>query len=103
MQEPRGSGSLSLMVFKEEFNEKKKKGKRSFHCGEHATIIYLSLLVHSRVLPVAWCVMPGQTEWMRSQWDLVASSLDRVRPYLGQAECTLIADRGLAGFPLVQR
>lgn len=71
-------------------------------CGEHATIIYLGLLVHSRVLPVAWCVMPGQSEWEQRQWDLVAGLLDRVRPYLGQAECTLIADRGLAGFPLVQ-
>jgi hypothetical protein len=49
-------------------------------CGEHATIIYLGLLVHSRVLPVAWCVMPGQTEWEQSQWDLVVGLLDRVRP-----------------------
>lgn len=28
--------------------------------------------------------------------------LDRVRPHLGQADCTLIADRGLAGFALVE-
>lgn len=71
-------------------------------CGQYATIIYLGLLVHSRVLPVAWCVMPGQIQWTQSQWELVAALLDRVRPYVGQAECSLIADRGLAGFPLVQ-
>ncbi len=52
-------------------------------CGGHATVIYLGLLVHSRVLPVAWYVMPGQTEWTSSQWDLVAGLPDRVRPYLG--------------------
>jgi len=28
-----------------------------------ATIVYLGLLVHSRVLPVAWAVMPGQEKW----------------------------------------
>jgi len=31
------------------------------------TIVYLGLLVHSRVLPVAWTVMPAQTKWDEGQ------------------------------------
>jgi hypothetical protein len=69
--------------------------------NEHASIIYVGLLVHSRLLPVAWCSMPGQTSWPISQWSIVEQLLDTIIPYLGRAECTLIADRGLVGSPLV--
>ncbi len=69
---------------------------------DRATIVYLGLLVHSRVLPVAWCVMPSQEQWTQSQWEIVGNLLDQVIPYLGQADCTLLADRGLAGMPLVK-
>jgi hypothetical protein len=65
------------------------------------SIVYLGLLVHSRVLPVAWAVMPGQEKWEERQWDIVARLLDRVRVFLPEAQCTLLADRGLAGAPLV--
>jgi hypothetical protein len=67
-----------------------------------ATIVYLGLLVHSRVLPVAWAVMPAKEKWEEEQWSIVARLLDQVILYLGEADCTLIADRGLAGFPLVK-
>ena len=71
---------------------------------DESTIVYLGLLVHSRVLPVAWAVMPGQEKWEERQWEIVARLLDQVIPYFGQAQpdCTLIADRGLSGFPLVK-
>jgi hypothetical protein len=46
--------------------------------------------------------MPAQAEWEQGQWEIVACLLDSVIPYLGEAECTLIADRGLAGFALGQ-
>jgi hypothetical protein len=71
---------------------------------DEATMVYLGFLVHSRVLPVAWAVMPGQEKWEERQWDIVARLLDQVIPYLGQAQpdCTLIADRGLSAFPLVK-
>ena len=36
-------------------------------CGEHATIVYLGLLVHSRVLPLMWRVMPLHEEWDQGQ------------------------------------
>ena len=66
------------------------------------TIVYLGLLVHSRVLPVAWVVMPQQEPWQERQWDIVARLLETVRAVLPQTHCTLVADRGLAGLPLVR-
>jgi hypothetical protein len=64
--------------------------------------VYLGLLVHSRVLPVAWRVMPNQEKWDPGQWELVGELLDEVKPHLEPTDCTLIADRGLAGAPLVK-
>ncbi len=69
---------------------------------DDATIVYVGLLVHSRVLPVAWAVMPGQEKWEEAQWSIVARLLDQIIAHLEGADCTLIADRGLAGFPLVK-
>jgi len=66
------------------------------------TIVYLGLLVHSRVLPVAWAVMPAQTKWDEGQWDIVGRLLDQVSIHLPDTCCTLLADRGLAGMPLVK-
>ncbi len=71
--------------------------------NDEATIVYIGLLVHSRLLPVAWSVMPGQEKWDTGQWEIVACLLDRVIAQIGQADCTLIADRGLVGAPLVKR
>lgn len=69
---------------------------------ERATVLYLGLLVHSRLLPVRWQVLPVHEPWEQRQWAVVATLLDRVIPYLGAADCTLLADRGLVGHPLVQ-
>jgi hypothetical protein len=69
---------------------------------DRACLVYLGLLVHSRLLPVGWQVMPLHEPWEERQWAIVASLLDRVIPYVGQAECTLLADSGLVGLPLVQ-
>jgi len=66
------------------------------------TIVYLGLLVHSRVLPVAWAVMPAQTKWDEGQWDIVGRLLDQVSVHLPNTCCTLLADRGLTGMPLVK-
>lgn len=70
--------------------------------GARACVVYLGLLVHSRLLPVGWQVMPLHETWEERQWAIVGTLLDRVLSPLGQAECTLIADSGLAGMPLVQ-
>jgi hypothetical protein len=69
---------------------------------DRACIVYIGVLVHSRVLPVAWRVMPGQEAWDEGQWKLVGAMLDEIGEHLGKAECTLIADRGLSGMPLVK-
>jgi Transposase DDE domain len=68
---------------------------------DRAIIVSIGLLVHSRVLPVAWSVMPAQESWDEGQWEIVGRLLDSIIPHLGNADCTLIADRGLAGLPLV--
>jgi len=69
--------------------------------GDRASIVYLGRLVQSRVLPGAWRIMPLQEEWDQGQWELVGELLDAVRLHLEATDCTLIADRGLAGLPLV--
>jgi hypothetical protein len=66
------------------------------------TLISIGLLIHSRVLPVAWCVMPAKSRWPERQWTIVARLLDQLVPHLQEMHCTLIADRGLGGAPLVQ-
>ncbi len=69
---------------------------------DRATIVYLGLLVQSQVLPIAWRIMPLQEEWEQGQWELVGELLDAVSLYLEPTDCTVIADRGLAGLPLVK-
>ncbi len=69
---------------------------------DDATIMYLGLLVHSRVLPVAWAVMLVKEKWQQNQWTIVARLLDQVAVHVEQMQCTLIADRELVGAPLVK-
>ena len=69
---------------------------------DRAIIVYLGLVVHSRVLPVAWRIMPAQEKWDQGQWELVGELLDEVSLHLEPTDCTLVADRGLAGSPLVK-
>ncbi len=69
---------------------------------DELTIVYLGVLVHSRVLPVAWAVMPAQTKWDEGQWGIVGRLLDQMAVHLPDTCCTLLADRGLAGMPLVK-
>jgi hypothetical protein len=68
---------------------------------ERATVRYLGLVVHSRLLPVSWQILPVHETWEQRQWDVVGALLDRVIPLLGAADWTLLADRGLVGHPLV--
>jgi Transposase DDE domain len=65
-------------------------------------VVYVGLWQHSRVLPLAWRVMPGQEQWEQSQWEIVAQLFERVKRYLGEADCTVIADRGLSCLKLIQ-
>jgi len=69
---------------------------------EHAQVVYVGLLQQSRVLPLAWKVMPGQQEWDQGLWEIVAELCERVAQALGEADCTLLADRGLSCLTLIQ-
>ena len=46
--------------------------------------------------------MPAKTKWEEGQWQIVGRLLDQIMVHLPETSCTLIADRGLAGMPLVQ-
>jgi hypothetical protein len=70
--------------------------------GETFTIVYLGLLVHHRVLPLAWKIMPQQESWDQGQWELVKDLFEQIAPYFPPANCTLIADRGLACLELIR-
>src|SRR5947207_4420431 len=70
--------------------------------AEHAQVVYVGLLQQSRVLPLAWQVMPGQEQWEQGQWEIVAALCERVVCVLGEADCTLIADRGLSCLTLIE-
>jgi hypothetical protein len=70
--------------------------------GDDFTVVYLGLLVHRRVLPLAWKIMPQQTTWEQGQWDLVRELFAQVAPYFPAANCTLLADRGLSCLELLR-
>ena len=67
-----------------------------------ATIVYVGLLVHSRVLPLGWRVMPQQEEWDQGQWQILAHLFEQIAPYFTSDQCTLLADRGLSCLRLIQ-
>jgi len=68
---------------------------------EHAQVIYIGLLQHSRVLPLAWKVMPGQEKWDQGLWDCIEELFRRLVPHVGEAECTIIGDSAFGCFPMV--
>jgi hypothetical protein len=68
---------------------------------EHAQIIYVGLLQHSRVLPLVWKVMPGQTKWDQGLWDAIEELFKRLESHLGKTECTIIGDSAFGCFPMV--
>jgi hypothetical protein len=68
---------------------------------EHAQVIYLGLLHHSRVLPLVWKVMPGQTKWDQGLWDIIEGFFKRFHPYLGKMDCTVMGDSAFGCFAMV--
>jgi DDE family transposase len=69
---------------------------------EHAQVIYVGLLQHSRVLPLVWKVMPGQQKWDKGFWDCISELFERLAPHIGSADCTIIGDSAFGCFPMVQ-
>ena len=59
---------------------------------DRACVVYLGLLVHSRLLPVSWQVMPLQQTWEERQWAIVGALKDSHPPASGPGG--VYADRG---------
>lgn len=68
---------------------------------EHAQVIYRGLLQHSRVLPLVWMVMPGQTKWDQGLWECIAQLFKRLAPHMAKTDCTMIGDSAFGGLPMV--
>jgi hypothetical protein len=69
---------------------------------EHAQVVYIGVIVHSRVLPLSWKVMPGQTKWDQGLWEIIEELYKRLHPYLEKTDCTLIGDSAFGCFPMVE-
>lgn len=69
---------------------------------EHAQVIYVGLLQHSRVLPLVWKVMPGQQKWDQGFWACIDELFTRIAPHVGNADCTIIGDSAFGCFPMVE-
>jgi Transposase DDE domain len=69
---------------------------------EHAQVIYIGLLQHSRVLPLVWKVMPGQTKWDQGLWECIDILFQRLAPHLGETDCTIIGDSAFGCSPMVR-
>lgn len=69
---------------------------------DDAQLVYIGLLQHSRVLPLVWRVMPGNTKWDERLWEIVDQLCDRLRPQLSQPDCTLIGDSAFGCAAMVQ-
>src|SRR5437763_12484104 len=68
---------------------------------EHAQVIYIGLLQHSRILPLVWKVMPGQEKWDRGLWDCIEELFKRLAPHIGKTDCTIIGDSAFGCFAMV--
>lgn len=69
---------------------------------EHAQIMYVGLLTHSRVLPLVWKVMPGRQKWDQGFWKCMEELFGRLAPHVKSADCTIIGDSAFGCFPMVQ-
>jgi hypothetical protein len=69
---------------------------------EHAQVIYVGLLQHSRVLPLVWKVMPGRQKWDQGFWECIRELFERIAPHVGSADCTIIGNSAFGCFPMVQ-
>jgi len=70
--------------------------------GTWAIIVWFGILHHSRVWPLGWRVMPGQSAWDEGQYAILTDFFTQVSPYLGQAQGRLLTDSGLTREKLVQ-
>jgi hypothetical protein len=66
--------------------------------GTRWTVLWVGLVCHRRVLPLAWRLVPQQTDWPATLGPLLAPLLHQVATALpGGCQVTLLADRGVSG------
>jgi Transposase DDE domain len=66
------------------------------------TVLWLGIVLHRRVLPLAWCLVPQQRSWPQTLEPLVAPMLAAITAALPTGcRVTLLGDRGVAGPTLI--
>lgn len=69
---------------------------------DRATLLVLSVLTHTRALPVSWRVMPQQQPWPQALAPSLTAMIGEVTAALPpDTAVTLLADRGLVGPTLI--
>lgn len=68
----------------------------------HATLLLVGIVVHKRILPVAWRAVPQQTRWPERQIVLLRALCQLVAAALpAEAQVTLLADRGITSAAVI--
>jgi hypothetical protein len=70
--------------------------------GTRWTVLWVGIVCHRRVLPLAWCLVPQQAPWPDTMGPLVAPLLDQIAAAVPVGcHVTLLADRGVSGPTLI--
>lgn len=70
----------------------------------HATVLVLGVVQHKRVVPLAWRVVPQQTQWAERMAIYLDAMMTEVAADLPDGcRVTLLADRGITGPDLIAR
>ena len=66
------------------------------------TVLWVGIVVHRRVLPLSWCLVPQQTSWPQTLATLLPTLLTPIAAALPPTcQVTLLGDRGVAGPTLI--
>lgn len=66
------------------------------------TVLWVGIVVHRRVLPLSWCIVPQQQSWPAKLPALLGPLLDQIAAALPpRCTVTLLGDRGVAGPTLI--
>lgn len=66
------------------------------------TVLWVGIVLHRRVLPLAWCLVPQQASWPQTLEPLLAPMLAAITAALPVGcTVTLLGDRGVAGPTLI--
>lgn len=70
--------------------------------GKHWTVLWLGIVVHRRVLPLAWTLVPQQTSWPARLAELFPALVAPIAAALPPGcQVTLLGDRGVTGPTLI--